>query len=86
MTQGGPLSPKSFDVAVDTVVRHWVQGVVEESEARGELGQEGRHQAALFYADNNMVASSDPVWIQGAFNALVGLFDRLGLQTNVSRP
>ena len=27
-----------------------------------------------------MVASSDPAWLQGAFNALVGLFDRVGLQ------
>ena len=32
-----------------------------------------------------MVTSSDPVWLQGAFNALVGLFDRLGLQTNVRK-
>ena len=32
-----------------------------------------------------MVASSDPDWFQGAFNALVGLFDRVGLQTNVGK-
>ena len=81
--RGDPLSPTIFNVVVDAVVRHWVQGVVEESEARGELGQEGRHQGALFYADNGMVASSDLVWLQGAFNTLVGLFDRVGLQTNV---
>ena len=85
VTQGDPLSPTIFNVVVDAVVRHWVQGVVEESEARGELGQEGRHQAALFYANNGMVASSDPAWLQGAFNALVGLFDRVGLQTNVRK-
>ena len=30
-----------------------------------------------------MVALSDPAWLQGAFNALVGLFYRVGLQTNV---
>ena len=35
-----------------------------------------------FYADNGMVASSDSAWLQGAFNALVGLFDRVGLRTN----
>ena len=29
-----------------------------------------------------MVASSDPRWILGAFSTLVGLFDRVGLQTN----
>ena len=30
-----------------------------------------------------MVASSDLWWLQGAFSTLVGLFDRVGLQTNV---
>ena len=32
-----------------------------------------------------MVALSEPVWIQGAFNALVCLFDRVVLQTNVRK-
>ena len=36
----------------------------------------------MFYADDGMVALLEPVWLQGAFNALVGLFDRVGLQTN----
>ena len=83
--QGDLLSPTIFNVVVDAVVRHWVTGFIAESEARGDLGQEGRHQAALFYADNVMVAAVDPVWLQGAFNALVGLFDRLGLRTNVGK-
>ena len=60
-------------------------GVIAESEARGDLGKEGRHQAALFYADNGMVASSDPRCLQGAFNTLIGLFDRVGLQGNVGK-
>ena len=50
-----------------------------------ETGREGRHQAAFFYADNGMVASLDPAWLQGAFNALVGLFDRVGLQKNFGK-
>ena len=37
----------------------------------------------MFYSDDGMVVFSDPVWLQGAFNALVGLFDRVGLKTNV---
>ena len=32
VTQGEPLSPIIFNVVVDVVVRHWVQGVVEEAE------------------------------------------------------
>ena len=58
---------------------------LDKAEKRGERGKEGRHQAALFYADDGMVASSDPRWLQWAFNALVGLFERVGLQTNVGK-
>ena len=30
-----------------------------------------------------MKASSEPGWLQGAVSTLVGLFDRVGLRTNV---
>ena len=56
-----------------------------EAEKRGERGDEGRHQAALFYADGGMVAFSDPCWLQWAFDALVSLFERVGLRTNVGK-
>ena len=36
--QGEPLSPTIFNLVMDTVVGHWVQGIVEEAEAGGELG------------------------------------------------
>ena len=70
---GDPLSLTIFNVLVDAVVRHWVHRIMEEAEARGDTGREGWHQAALFYANNSMVTSSDPAWLQGAFTALVGL-------------
>ena len=54
--QGYPLSPTIFNVVVDVVVQHWVAVMVEGAEERGERGQEGRHQNALFYADDGMVA------------------------------
>ena len=60
VTQGDPMSPTIFNGVVDAVVRHWVTLAVEEAETQGERGREGRHQAALFYTDNGMVASSDP--------------------------
>ena len=85
MTQGDPLSPTIFNVVVDAVVRHWVTLTVEEAETQGERGWEGRHQDALFYADDGMVASPDPRWLQWAFNTLVRLFDRVGLHTNVGK-
>ena len=82
VTKGDPLSPTIFNVVVDAVVRHWVTLAVTESETRGVRGREGRPQAALFYADDGMIASSNPQWLQWAFTQLVGLFDRVGLNTN----
>ena len=83
VTQGDPLSPTIFNVVVDTVVRHWIDGIVGETEEKGETGREGRHQSAVFNADDGMVVSSDPAWLQGAFSALVAIFDRVGLRNNV---
>ena len=85
VTQGDLLSPTIFNMLVDAVVRHWVTMALEKAEKRGERGKGGRHQAALFYADDGMVALSDPRWIQWAFNALVSLFERVGLRTNVGK-
>ena len=85
VTQGDPISPTIFNVVVDEVVRHWVTVMVEGAEERGERGQEGRHHNALFYADDGIVASSDPQLLQGVFSTLVSLFDRVGLRTNVGK-
>ena len=85
MTQGDLMSPTIFNVVVDAVVCHWVTDVIADAEEQGELGKEGRHQAALFYAADGMVASSEPRWLQGAFKTLVGLFGRVILRTNVGK-
>ena len=60
VTQGDTISPTIFNVVVDVVVRQWVKVMVEVAEEQCEHGQEGRHQNALFYADNGMVASPEP--------------------------
>ena len=39
----------------------------------------------MFYAGNGMVVSLDPAWLQGAFSALVAIFDRVGLRTNFGK-
>ena len=56
--------------------------MVESADKRSGIGQEGRHQNSLFYAYDGMVAPSDPIWLQGLFSTLVGLFDRVVLKTN----
>ena len=42
-------------------------------------------KAEFFYADDGVVAPTDPGWLQSAFDFLTGLFDRVGLQTNVRK-
>ena len=85
VTQDDPLYPTIFNVVVDAVVRNWVNGLVDEAEEKGKMGREGRHQSAVFYADDGIVVSSDPTWLQGDFNALLDIFDRVGLLTNVRK-
>ena len=80
-----PLYPTIFNVLVDVVVLHWVSVMVEVAEEWGDPGQECRHQNSLFYTDDGMVASSDPQFLQGYFITLVGLFNRVGLRTNVGK-
>ena len=70
------------NMVVDAVVRHWVSVMAEGAEERGGHIQEGRHQNTIFYADGGMVASSDLRWLQGYFNTLAGLFERVGLRNN----
>ena len=39
----------------------------------------------MFCADDGMVVSADPARLQGAFSALVAIFDRVGLRTNFGK-
>ena len=32
-----------------------------------------------------MLASTNPVWLQTAFDMLIGIFERVGLQTNIRK-
>ena len=85
VTQGNPLPPTIFNVVVDAVVHHWILLV-----ARGAVGQDGwgrevLHCATFLYDDDSLVASTDPVWLQGAFDTLSGLFNRVGLHTNAGK-
>ena len=77
VTQGDPLFPTLFNVVVDAVVRHWQEGLQADKDYKEAEGGEG-HFLAVFYADDGMVGATDPQWLQGAFSALVAIFDRVG--------
>ena len=60
VTQGDPLSPTIFNVVVDAVVRHWLEGLQAEKDEKDAEGGEG-HFSAVFYVDDGMVGATDPI-------------------------
>ena len=44
-----------------------------------------RVSAAVFYVDDRLIAAWDPTLLQDAFNLLINLFGRVGLETNNSK-
>ena len=85
VTQGGPLSPRLFNLVVDAVVREWLRQVLGDEAARGEIGLEIRRLLTCFYIDDGVLASADATFLQDAFDRLVDLFERVGLRTNTTK-
>ena len=56
VTQGDPLSPTIFNVVVEAVVRHWILLVAGGAGGKDGWGREVIHCAAIFYADDDLVA------------------------------
>jgi len=67
---------------VDAVVRQWLKQMIGEEAARGEKAVDIRILLVCFYIDDGVLATADPAFLQRAFDALVELFDIVGLRTN----
>jgi hypothetical protein len=85
VTQGGPLSSLMFNVCVDAVVREWLCQTLDEDAARDGTGDQVAEMLVVFYVNDGLIASRDPVWLQELFDILIGLFERIGLFTNASK-
>ena len=82
LTQGGPLSPRIFNVLVDAIIREWLKEVLGEEASESGIGAAIYLFLALFYADDGYIASINEEMLQDAMDKLVDLFDRAGLHTN----
>ena len=86
VTQGDIISPTIFNIIADAVIRYWLLTVSPEpDEAISGVGERITERAALFYADDGLLASPDKEWLQAAFTVLVDLFGRVGLRTNTDK-
>ena len=85
VTQGGPLSPKIFNIMVDAVVREWMRRLLSDDACANGYGYAVWAFLAIFYADDAFVAARDPVKLQRALDILVDLFERVGLRINTEK-
>ena len=86
VTQGDIVSPTIFNVVVDTIIRYWLTLVSDDGRDAVEgFSVQVRERQTLFYADDGFLASRSPEFLQQAFTCLIGLFERVGLQTNVDK-
>ena len=70
---------------VDAVVREWLRQALEEEAAKNGVAEMARTFIVLFYVDDGYIASRDPVFLQTCLDILVGIFERVGLFTNVKK-
>jgi len=71
---GSILGPLIFNIVVNSVVRCWMTIMVDDGGTSAMTGLTVKELLLLFYADNGMIASRDPVWLQEALIVLVALF------------
>jgi hypothetical protein len=70
-----------FNVCVDAVIREWLRRTMKKEAAHGIFAEASREVVA-FFVDNGLVGSKDPIWLQGALDILVKLFESISLRTN----
>ena len=85
VTQGGPFSPRIFNIMVDAIVREWLRQVLGEEVAKSGVGSQIREFLVAFYADDGLIQARCPDMLQSSFDILISLFERVGLKTNTTK-
>ena len=85
VNKGDPLPPTIFNMVVDSVICHWFTLVAGEEAGPDGFRRAVKWTAASFYADDGLLTSPRPARLQAALDVLMGLFNRVGLQTNLNK-
>ena len=84
--QGGLTSPTPFNVAVESVIGHWLSLTINNHAANhDDIGEAVGHNLGVFYVNDGMIVSRNPGWLHKDINVLIGLFRRIGLEANISK-
>ena len=85
VTQGYPVSPNIFNVKVDTFIRVVLLEVCGPQMAHQGLGWSVGEHNIFFCADDGRIVGPDPFWVQTTLMAMVRMFKKVGLQTNLGK-
>ncbi len=70
-----------FNVCVDAVIREWLWRTMNK-ESTHRIFAEASREIVAFFVDDGLVRSRDHVWLLGALDVLVKLFESISLRTN----
>ena len=84
LTQGDPVSIKLFNIIADAVVRAILQEICGPQEAQHGFGWSAGEHNIYVYADDGQIAGRDPIRVQTALMKMGGMFERVGLHTNLN--
>ena len=79
------LYPTIFNVVLDAIICHWVMVVTPIEAGMGGLGITIIDLAAYFYANDGLVASTQPERLQRVFDVLTGIFYCVVLRKNTAK-
>ena len=85
VNQGDLLPPTIFNVVVSALMCHWISLVSGGAGGQCGWGREVLHRTEFYCTDDGLVISTDPVWLQGPFDNLTRLFDRVRIWKNVTK-
>ncbi len=74
-TQGGPFSPRLFNILVDAIAREWLRQVIGKDSARLGYGEAVRMFLALFYADDGAISLRSSEQMHASTDILFDLFE-----------
>jgi hypothetical protein len=75
----GQQTSLMFNVCVDAVIREWLWRMLSKEAAHGRFEKECRETVA-FFVNDQLVRSSNPIWLQSTLDVLVILFESIGLR------
>jgi hypothetical protein len=86
ITQGGPLSATQFNLLIDAIIWEWLRELWEGSALEPDtINSLMATFFTIFYVNDVYLASRNLDFLQRALNVIVGLFDHVGLKTNVQK-